>query len=188
MVIPTPILVGVPLLGVAALVWWEWSKSRSPSVSYGGSPTGGPAGGSPTGGPAGSSPAGPANCPAGMYWNGKRCIRQVVFHQLPNTGVESQAPQAITSLTLDARNLNPPTIKSYPGVFNVRAPAVAGNTGGGWINSATSNPASWTALAGLNSRASSAQILLDGSAGTVSVAWYDAASGKTAVTNLTFMP
>jgi len=52
--IPTPILVGVPLLGLAALVWYEWSKGQqSAAASYGGSPSGGPSGGSgpPTGGP-----------------------------------------------------------------------------------------------------------------------------------------
>jgi hypothetical protein len=33
MPIPAPILFGVPLVGLAALLWWEWSKSQSSSSS-----------------------------------------------------------------------------------------------------------------------------------------------------------
>ncbi|HXB28126.1 MAG TPA: hypothetical protein VNV25_25575 [Gemmatimonadaceae bacterium] len=123
-----------------------------------------------------SPPAG--GCPAGTYWNGNACIHQVVF-QGP------QPPQQMTSLTLDAGNLSPPPIKTYSGIFNVYSPPVQGNTGGGWINSASSNPAIWTPL--VNYQSSSLQVLLTDVAGTVSVVWYDAASGRTLTTNLRFV-
>jgi hypothetical protein len=126
-----------------------------------------------------TSKAPPAGgCPAGTYWNGNACIHQVVF-QGP------QPPQQITSLTLDAGNLSPPPIKTYSGIFNVYSPPVQGNTGGGWINSASSNPAIWTPL--VNYQSSSLQVLLTDVAGTVSVVWYDAASGRTLTTNLRFV-
>jgi len=35
MLIPTPILIGVPLLGLAALAYYEWSKSQQPATSTG---------------------------------------------------------------------------------------------------------------------------------------------------------
>ncbi len=124
-------------------------------------------------------------CPAGTYWNGNACIHQVVF-QAPYIP-PAQGPQSIQQITLDAGNLNPAPIKTFNGIFTVYSPPVQGNTGGGWINSASSNPASLIPLAALINRNSSVQVALSDATGTASFNWYDADSGQTLTTNLTFV-
>jgi hypothetical protein len=194
MVIPTPILVGVPLLGLAALVWWEWSKGQSAGAAKATAtgpselPPGSVTSSSPYGSmtlipPAGGWPAAKAPAPAPA--------RGPIVFQAPaglppiHATPLQTGPQSITSLTLDASNLNPPPIKTYSGVFTVYSPPVQGNTGGGYINSATSNPAALIPF--VDSPASSLQIFLTAAGGTASVTWYDGNSGQTVTTNLQFV-
>ena len=55
------------------------------------------------------------------------------------------------------------------------------------MNSASSNPASLIPLAALINRNSSVQVALSDATGTASFNWYDADSGQTLTTNLTFV-
>jgi hypothetical protein len=131
MLIPTPILIGVPLLGVAALVYYEWSKGQSSSGAIKSGTTTVAPNGTTTVAPNGTTPSSPTG-------------------SLPVLGIK-HADGFVTWLTpTGGYTQAPPAANPGQTLKIIMNPPVATQPSGGTVNPTNMNSIQAAATAALN--------------------------------------